>query len=366
MLNVFGKVSKFCFSPLTRILSKLYLAASLISSVPTYIFYITAGEKSSTQSLNDYFRTHPNHFAPEMLEGLNLDDQDIRVFNDSVQSSIYRAGLRGSSAINFSLESDNFLRTGITALNEFLYTPFSLFFEIKSYHKQGDSDAKAESYDDGETCYITPPKKNVSVKAFVEQMTKLDNDSIKNFDEKKYNALMASAIMRHEISHCYDFRTASTSTHYPYSFTKALNGEVTSDLSILEQELSSDPDQTLKDIFLYARAVSAFSELSPARTHVTALILNARKHGTEEPTIEDVYYANIHLHELVNRELDAYTELLVPGNYPQSVRNAMLSILEGQDQFMPPLVKKSAELYIEGIDFLTVPLQAKPKPRPEL
>jgi hypothetical protein len=71
------------------------------------------------------------------------------------------------------------------------------------------------------------------------------------------------------------------------------------------------------------------------------------------PTRDEAYYAYAHLQELLDVEMMSYDEDTDGRPYDEALYEALERIITNDDSaYTSPLVKRAAELYIEGHDYI--------------
>jgi hypothetical protein len=286
---------------------------------------------------------------PRILAGVK--GPEIRVYRRGALVPFHQAGRAGQKALQEIWEDPEaglpakLLGTALGALPAYAVT---LGGALASEALDDPFDAYALPPGDApdDACYIRPPGPSSLAEA-MQALSGLPAEDMRPIPGPANEG--RDAVMAHEAVHCGQAPDADLSS-------VALGNEMEADIEGMGRVAAIEGDDHVMTALKYARAVGVFSQPdSFDRDHATALALDAAQRGKPLPEREEVYYANGQLREMVESRLRGFDPEQADMPYYRAVYEAMQDILAAPGPYAPPLVRRAARLYIEGVDFLTGP-----------
>jgi hypothetical protein len=295
----------------------------------------------------------------ELLSGIR--NTDIRVYRHSLLTPFHTAGISGLQIAGDVWNDPDAglldkISAGFTALPGYVN---ALDEGLRDYKDNDPYDAYTlPPAAEGMACYIRPPGDS-SVFAAAAALSGLPEENMRPLPGAPNGG--HRAIMAHEIVHC------DHDDYDPFASAQ-LESEIDADIAGVSKVADVEGSDDILVILKYARAVGAFSQPDAFDAdHATALMMDAAQRGAALPSREDVFYANSQLNEMLQKRLEDYDPDKAGAPYYIAAYKEMRKIVGERTPTTAPLVVRAAQLYIEGVDYLTegasAPQPQKPKPR---
>lgn len=320
-------------------------AMALCASISTLA--IVGDPDWTSQPIEEY--ADENGIDQATLSG--IDEDDIRIYHKANPLSYFHVPgyfvystvrdlytIEGFADIDGDHKSSEFEKAAVSGLVTVIGYPF-LFYQsyqaaFGSLMTSTVAFSASDNYSDNGRCHIMPPGEIDAIE-LVSAMT--------DIPEQYVTASSATAeeintfIILHEARHCDGYAEGDADIY-------ALEN------IILSPERQSEMTDTMK----YIRAVSAFSRrdiIFPIENaeHATAPFIDAWQNQYERPWSSDVEEATENLYTLIGERAEMFPET----NYAFHVYDIMHDLQNSGQLEKNPLMKRSAELYIEGMEHLT-------------